>query len=344
MHTARFQVPGAFPRDEVLSSQTTGPLPTEFSLEWNAISREHCNVLVEAMPAVAGQILEKLRPHLRTPIEEYRPKVGIPVPQPSEGTLILSGVESLDAGQQAQLLKWLDQGKKRVQLASISSEPLFPLVEAGTFDAALYYRLNIVRIEYRETPSIPYREHGLHIRREHARQPVRPFVKGTSRQRLVGENHVVVRRVNDTPRGSSSRQVHQVQAVELLQPQVRHQQVGGPGGDPRARHPKLRAGFHLGERLDGFLGLKKRPGIWIDDQDVPKAAGHPGRHRHGVAIVGLDPVGVHPAGRRAGETPVFLPNRDNRFPVLLIARSHASSLVSQRGRPGGGIRRETLVG
>jgi DNA-binding NtrC family response regulator len=64
--------------------------------------------------------------------------------------LILSGVESLDAGQQAQLLQWLDQGKRRVQLASISSHPLFPLVEAGTFDASLYYRLNVVRIEWVE--------------------------------------------------------------------------------------------------------------------------------------------------------------------------------------------------
>jgi DNA-binding NtrC family response regulator len=72
------------------------------------------------------------------------------VPQPAEGTLILSGVESLDAGQQAQLLQWLDQGKRRVQLASISSQPLFPLVEAGTFDASLYYRLNVVRIEWVE--------------------------------------------------------------------------------------------------------------------------------------------------------------------------------------------------
>lgn len=151
IHTAKFRLPGAFPRDEVPPSQTAGTLPAELSLEWNAISREHCNVLVEAMPAVAGQILEKLRPHLRNPIAEYRPKVGVPVPQPAEGTLILLGVESLDAGQQAQLLQWLDQGRSRVQLASISSEPLFPLVEAGTFDASLYYRLNIVRIEWVES-------------------------------------------------------------------------------------------------------------------------------------------------------------------------------------------------
>jgi hypothetical protein len=151
MHTARLRLPGAFSRDEVFPSQATGPLPTELSLEWNAISSEHCNVLVETTPAVAFQILEKLRPLLLHPIEEYRPKAGVPLPQPAEGTLILLGVQSLDAGQQAQLRQWLDEGKDRVQCASISSEPLFPLVEAGRFDASLYYRLNIVRIEWVES-------------------------------------------------------------------------------------------------------------------------------------------------------------------------------------------------
>ena len=151
MHTARLRGSGALSRDEVFSSQVTEALPTEHSLEWNAIAREHCNVLVEAMPAVALEILEKLRPLLLHPIEECQPTAGVPLPQPTEGTLILLGVQSLDAGQQAQLRRWLDEGKDRVQCASISSEPLFPLVEAGHFDASLYYRLNIVRIEWVES-------------------------------------------------------------------------------------------------------------------------------------------------------------------------------------------------
>jgi hypothetical protein len=151
MHTARLRGSGALSRDGVFSSQATAPLPTEHSLEWNAISREHCNVLVEAMPAVALEILEKLRPLLLHPIEEYQPTAGVPLPQPPEGTLILLGVQSLDADQQAQLRRWLDEGKDRVQCASISSEPLFTLVEAGRFDASLYYRLNIVRIEWVES-------------------------------------------------------------------------------------------------------------------------------------------------------------------------------------------------
>ena len=150
MQTARLRETGAS-RDEVFPSQTPAKLSTELSLEWSAICREQCNVLVETTPAVAGQVLEALRPHLRGPIEEYRPTVGVPVPQPTEGALILIGVEGLDGSQQAQLLQWLDEGRNRVQIASISSEPLFPLVEAGTFNASLYYKLNVVRIEWFES-------------------------------------------------------------------------------------------------------------------------------------------------------------------------------------------------
>jgi transcriptional regulator of aromatic amino acid metabolism len=69
---------------------------------------------------------------------------------PAEGSVILLDVASLVPDQQAELLRWLNEGAGRydVQLASTSSEPLFPLVEAGAFDATLYYRLNTIRIEW----------------------------------------------------------------------------------------------------------------------------------------------------------------------------------------------------
>jgi hypothetical protein len=132
--------------DDVLPSQAAAVLPVELALEWNAVARERCNVLVEALPAVAGRFLAALRPELRGPIHEYIPNIGTPVPEPTEGTLILFEVASLAPGQQAKLLQWLNDRQGSVQVASTCSEPLFPLVERGTFDAALYYRLNIVRI------------------------------------------------------------------------------------------------------------------------------------------------------------------------------------------------------
>ena len=118
--------------------------------EWNAVCRDHCNVLVEAPATAAGQIISALRPHLRYPILEYSCNDGVPMEPPAQGSVILLEVASLVPDQQAALLRWLNEGAGRfdVQLASTSSEPLYPLVEAGTFDATLYYRLNTIRIEW----------------------------------------------------------------------------------------------------------------------------------------------------------------------------------------------------
>ena len=146
MQTVGPRLRTAFSEDEVLPSQAARVLPVELALEWNAVAREHCNVLVEAEPAVAAPVLAVLRGHLRAPIHEYNPTVGSPVPEPTEGTLILLEVASLGPRQQAKLLRWLNDRHGSVQVASTSSEPLFALVERGAFDAALYYRLNVVRI------------------------------------------------------------------------------------------------------------------------------------------------------------------------------------------------------
>jgi hypothetical protein len=121
-------------------------VPVEYRLEWHAVAREHCNVLVEGTPAAAGQMLEAMRPHLRTPILEHRPQAGTPLPLPAQGTLILLEVAGMAPHEQAKLLLWLHERNGSVQIAATSAEPLFTLVESGRFDASLYYRLNTVRI------------------------------------------------------------------------------------------------------------------------------------------------------------------------------------------------------
>ena len=94
-------------------------------------------------------MLVALRPHLLMPLRQCKPRVGVAVPQPREGTLVLHDVGRLDGRQQAQLLQWLDRfdERQRVQVVSTTSEALFSLVEAGTFLAKLYYRLNVVRMD-----------------------------------------------------------------------------------------------------------------------------------------------------------------------------------------------------
>jgi hypothetical protein len=124
-------------------------LPVAFTFEWDAVCREQCNVLVEASSTVADEIVRALRPHLRNPTEEYRSHFALAVPQVRDGSLVLWDVGSMAPVQQARLLRWLEECPDgvNVQVASTSSEPLYPLVEAGAFDASLYYRLNTVRID-----------------------------------------------------------------------------------------------------------------------------------------------------------------------------------------------------
>ena len=133
-------------RDESLRSQPPEILPPELRLEWRAVTREHCNVLIEGNSAAVDRMLDALRPHLRSPILEHRPKPGVSVPQPAQGSLVLLEVAGLAPREQAKLLRWLFERKKSVQVASTCTERLYPIVEAGRFDASLYYRLNIVRL------------------------------------------------------------------------------------------------------------------------------------------------------------------------------------------------------
>jgi DNA-binding NtrC family response regulator len=63
------------------------------------------------------------------------------------GTLILDDVNTLTMQEQTQLFDWLNAASPRPRLISTSPHPLFPRVERGLFKEALYYRLNVIRME-----------------------------------------------------------------------------------------------------------------------------------------------------------------------------------------------------
>lgn len=60
------------------------------------------------------------------------------------GTIVFRDVDTLTAFEQGELFNWIQSAGLRKHVVSTASAPLLPLVEAGDFDAALYYRLNIV--------------------------------------------------------------------------------------------------------------------------------------------------------------------------------------------------------
>jgi len=92
-------------------------------------------------------MLVALRPHFRKPIWRCKPKKGVPLVQPSGGTLILLEAARLDVKQQEQLLGWFDQFDGSLQIVTTTSQPLFSLVQSGAFLEQLYYGLNVVRMD-----------------------------------------------------------------------------------------------------------------------------------------------------------------------------------------------------
>jgi len=129
-----------------MAAWPTGLRP-DLRAERDAIIEAHHNLLLVGTPSATNGMLASLEPHLRHPLQQYKPKIGAPLPR--EGTLVVLEVARLDLAQQRKLLQWLDRFREGfyVQVVSTTCEPLFSLVETGAFLPELYYRLNVLRIE-----------------------------------------------------------------------------------------------------------------------------------------------------------------------------------------------------
>lgn len=86
--------------------------------------------------------------NLRSPIATWRPGEPLTLPDVSTvPTLILSDVDRLTGSDQVRLLTWLDRAAGRTQVICTATRSLLPLLEAGSFVSALYYRLNTVCVD-----------------------------------------------------------------------------------------------------------------------------------------------------------------------------------------------------
>jgi DNA-binding NtrC family response regulator len=64
---------------------------------------------------------------------------------------VVADASRMTLPQQIELYDWLNAGRGAVQIVSITSEPIWPLVEAGRFLEGLFYRLNVVTLEASDT-------------------------------------------------------------------------------------------------------------------------------------------------------------------------------------------------
>ena len=114
--------------------------------DWRALLRRRTNVLVSGPAEALTAFLQIARSEMRDPIRSA--SSALPHALDGARTLILTDVGSLDGRSQQRLVRWLDELENReMQIVSLTSVPLFSLVERNAFDARLYYRLNTIFLE-----------------------------------------------------------------------------------------------------------------------------------------------------------------------------------------------------
>ena len=107
--------------------------------DWSLVRHERLHALVIGSHAAAGAVLSRVFPQVRWSHALWSPADG---PDRRYGQIALvRDPQDLTDGQQEQLLAWMERHPS-IQVISVASRPLYPMVEAGSFHATLYYRLN----------------------------------------------------------------------------------------------------------------------------------------------------------------------------------------------------------
>ena len=134
------------------TARMSSPKPPAFlrpdlHLEWSIITTAHHNLLIVGTPSEIATMLQAVERYLQQPLVRWQAQPGVPLPEPEEGTLIVSEITGLDPAQQAQMLEWMNRVRREVQVVCTSSKPIFRRVLSGAFLSELYYRINALRLD-----------------------------------------------------------------------------------------------------------------------------------------------------------------------------------------------------
>ena len=103
--------------------------------------RTRANVLITGPQARIDRFLTLAHPELQAPVVKL--SAIAQWPDNSIRTVILPNVDHLIAADQGALLRRVEL-HTHVQIVSLATRRLFPMVREGRFDARLYYRLNTI--------------------------------------------------------------------------------------------------------------------------------------------------------------------------------------------------------
>jgi hypothetical protein len=115
---------------------------------WRARLQTRANVLVTGPGEALSSFIEAALSEMREPIVSAEGSS----PLFLDGrTLILTGIDALDASGQRRLTQWMNEPRNaHTQVISLTSVSLFGLVQASRFDADLYYRLNTIHLKIQD--------------------------------------------------------------------------------------------------------------------------------------------------------------------------------------------------
>ena len=126
-------------------ASTVGTVGELMDGDWRVARTTRLNVLLVGSEGLVETIVDALRPDFCQPIEVWRPTSRLVLPSiGGTGTLILHDVGAMPCDDQRRLCDWLEVTAGRTRVVSTTRQPLFPLLEAGTFVETLYYRINVL--------------------------------------------------------------------------------------------------------------------------------------------------------------------------------------------------------
>ena len=106
------------------------------------------NVLVQSPVMPVAAVTAELAAFC-APLQVCRVPGMLSLPSPSDHSLrtfLIGDVAWLTPQQQLSLWDWMNNRDRRIQVVSITSVPLLPLVEDGRFFDSLFYQLNMIYV------------------------------------------------------------------------------------------------------------------------------------------------------------------------------------------------------
>ena len=131
-------------------------------LQWLTLKDLRPNLLVTCGEVEIEAITKRLMTFCAPPFHVCALPGTLRLPSAAGGTLFLADAAALTLSQQIVLNDWIgagrgwaSAGRGEMQIVSMTSAPLWPLVEDGQFLEGLFFRLNVVCLEARSTEDGP---------------------------------------------------------------------------------------------------------------------------------------------------------------------------------------------